>query len=136
MYELFSPLIGAVLGGGVTWFFTIRAMRRKANGEATLSEADGWKAMQDVYQQTIADLKTYCAEIKKDRDALREENAELRKSNLKWHERYNEIGEEILELKKQLARQGRQIGALRPFTCAIAGCTKRTEVDLQEIDEE
>lgn len=129
-------VLTAVAGGG--WFITYRAYKRKANGEAAQVEAEGWKAQQDVYQQTIEDLKQSCAYIRDDRNLLREENVKLRQENVILREKYNEIETQIMELRKELARQGRRLESVLPFACGVVGCPNRKRVDLHEtiINEE
>lgn len=120
-----------VLGTG--WIFTYRAYKRKNEGEATQAEAEGWKAQQDVYQQTIEDLNKVCEKIRKDRDFLMEENIKLREENRKLRERYNELEDQIIDLRKDIARQGRKIESLFPYTCGLAPvCKKRTQVEIQD----
>ena len=85
-----------ILGTG--WLFTYRAYKRKANGEATQVEAEGWKAQQDVYQQTIEDLKESCEYIKQDRNLLREENTALRAETEEWRSKYRELEGQFVEL--------------------------------------
>lgn len=120
------------LGATGGWFVTYRAFKRKSNGEATQAEAEGWKAQQDVYQQTIEDLKQSCAYIKEDRNLLREENQTLRNENNELREKYNSLESQISELRKELARQGRKLETILPFACGLAGCPNRTRVEIQD----
>lgn len=129
-------LLGLVTGGGLTWLFTINAAKRKANGEATQVEVDAWKSMQDVYQQTIADLNKYCEDIRIDRTHLREDRDLLRRSNDELQSKLQTMEDEILDLKRTVAKQGRKIEALLPFTCAVVGCTNRTNVDVSNVNVE
>ena len=119
--EFVLGLLTLILGTG--WLFTYRAYRRKADGEATQSEAEGWKAMQDLYQQTIEDFKVYLEDMRKERTALKNENNDMR-------EKYKKLDDEILLLKKQLSRQGRKLEALSPFLCSVIGCGNRKRDDL------
>ena len=130
-----------IMGGG--WIFTYRAYKRKNDGEAAQAEADGWKSQQDVYQQTIEDLKASCAYIKEDRNLLREENKQLLGENKQLREKYNDLERQILdmkseyqiqmcELRKEIAKQGRKIEGLLPFTCGLAGCPNRSRVEIVE----
>ena len=121
VFEIIAPILTLVAGGG--WFITYRAYKRGANGEATQKEAEGWKSIQDLYQQTIEDFKTYSRDMRQERSVLKQENKEMR-------DKYNQIVEEILILKKQLSRQGRKIEALTPFLCSIIGCKKRRRGNL------
>lgn len=142
-FNVLLSILGIIFGGGVTWLFTVNSMKKKADGEATQSQAEGWKAQQDVYQQTIEDLKQSCEYIKNDRNLLREENATLRAANEEWRNKYRELEEQFVEFKKQqvdemnkmraeLARQGRKLEGVLPFTCGLAGCAKRTRVEIQD----
>ena len=139
--EFLLALATLILGTG--WLFTYRAYKRKANGEATQVEADGWKAQQDVYQQTIEDLKESCEYIKQDRNLLREENTALRAETEEWRSKYRELEEQFAEFKKQqinemntmraeLAKMGRKLEGVLPFTCGLAGCARRTRVEIQD----
>ena len=110
LLEIVLPIITIVAGGG--WFVTYKAYKRGANGEATQKEAEGWKSMQDVYQQTISDLKESCEYIKQDRNLLREENRKLREENNVLRDKINELEKLIFDLRKEVARQGRQIDSL------------------------
>lgn len=128
--------LGLITGGGLTWLFTINAAKRKANGEAAQVEVDAWKSMQDVYQQTIADLNKYCEDIRIDRTHLREDRDLLRQSNDELQSKLQTMEDEILDLKRTVAKQGRKIEALLPFTCAAVGCTNRTNVDVSNVNVE
>ncbi len=108
--NILSPLLTIITGGG--WFYTYRAYRRKADGEATQVEASGWKAMQEVYQRTIEDLKTSCEYIKNDRNLLREENKVLREENNNLRKDMNALVDQVNALRSEVARQGRQLADL------------------------
>ena len=108
--EFILAIITLLATGG--WFVTYRAYRRKANGEATQSEAEGWKSQQEVYQRTIADMRGTCDYISKDRDALRLENTELKEENQQLRDKIKELEGVISDIKKEMSRQGRRIEAL------------------------
>lgn len=110
LYSVISTVLTLFMGGG--WFINYRANKRKAGGEATQAEADGWKAQQDVYQQTIADLKESCEYIRNDRDLLRKENEKLRNENIALRDKINEMEDKIFDLSREVARQGRKIESL------------------------
>ena len=132
--DIIIPLITVIAGGG--WFLTYKAYKKTATGEADQSIAESWKAQQDVYQQTINDLKVSCDYIKNDRDLLREENKALRRENNELREKFNELEQQILELKKELGKQERKIEQMSPFTCALAGCGNRTMVQFTDQNEQ
>lgn len=121
VYSIINTIVTIILGGG--WFIHWRAGKRKANAEASQSEAEGWKAMQDLYQQTINDFKVYSEDMRNERTALKKENSEMR-------DKYKQVEEEILSLKRQLSRQGRKIEALTPFLCSVIGCKNRRRDNL------
>lgn len=133
-------ILTLLLGGSVGWLFTIRQMRRKADGEAQQVVADSWKSVQDVYQQTIQDLNGYMEDIRNDRNHFREERDKQRAENDELRKRYIEMENQILELKKIVARQGRKIEALSPFLCGVVACMTRKKVDIAsdytELEEE
>lgn len=128
--SLILGVLGLAVGGGVSWMFTVKAIKRKADGESQLVVADSWKSVQDVYQQTIDDLNKYCEDIRKDRNNLRESRDIQRVENDKLRKKYMEMEDQIIELKKAIARQGRKIEALSPFLCGVVGCLNRTKVDI------
>lgn len=114
-----------ICGGG--WFINWRAARRKSDGEATVAEADGWKAQQDVYQQTIADMEKFNDMYRKYNTTLIEENSELRKN-------YAELVKVQDSQQREIARLGRRIDGITPFLCGFVGCQNRVRVDLKEDD--
>ena len=120
-----------VLGTG--WLFTYRAYKRKADGEATQSEADGWSKVQEVYKTTIDDLNKICDEIRSDRNNLRDDRNMLRRENDDLRKKFVVMEEQILELKKGLARQDRRIETLSPLLCGVMGCQRRKILDMNDV---
>ena len=104
-----------IFGGG--WFVYYRANKMKAYGEA-------WETQQHVYQNTISDLEKSCEFIRQDRDILRKENDELRKENMELRKKMGELEDTILQLKEDIARNGRRIKALE---CASKSKKKNKE---------
>lgn len=99
-----------VLGTG--WLFSYRAFKKKANGEATVAEAEGWIKQQEAYHNSIEEWKNTCEFIRKDRDELRRENEQLRKENKELRKRIGELEDKILDMQRDIARNGRRIEAL------------------------
>jgi hypothetical protein len=124
IYSIINTIVSIFLGGG--WFLHWKASRKKANGEATQAEAEGWKGMQELYQKTIADFDGYCEDMRQERKVLKDENNEMR-------ERYKKMDDEILALKRKISRQGRKIDALSPFLCGVVGCLNRKRVNIGVI---
>lgn len=136
MFEsIIIALLSALTGGGLTGIFYWRANRRKANGEATQTEADAMKSVQDVYQQTLADQQTYISQLRDTRDHLINDRDEMRRENNELRKRLNDMDEKVRQLERDVARNGRMVAALRPFLCGRLECPNRTAVDLGHTDE-
>lgn len=110
IYNIINTIVTAFVGGG--WFIYYKSNKKKADGEATATEAGGWEAQQKVYQHTIEDLEKSCDFIRKDRDLLRKENEELHKENMELRKRIGTLEDKILDMQKEIARNGRRIEAL------------------------
>lgn len=119
-------IVGLVLGGGgIGTFFTWKYTRKKEKAEADT-------AVQDVYQQLIADIKTdrdeqkqYISELKEDRRHLREERDELRN-------RQDKLEADIFTLKREVARNGRMVECMRPLVCGRRNCPDRMPAEILE----
>ena len=110
IYSIINTIVTIFLGGG--WFIYYKANKKKANGEATTAEANGWEAQQHVYQHTVEDLEKSCDFIRKDRDLLRKENEELRKENRELRKEVGDLKAQQEDMKRDIARMGRRIEAL------------------------
>ena len=108
--EVVLSIMTIIAGGG--WFVTYKAYKRKASGEATQAEAEGWQKQQETYHNTIEELKNTCEYIKNDRDQLRKENEELRRENQELRRKLAGMEDQIQDLRRDIARQGRRIEAL------------------------
>lgn len=116
-------------GGGIGCFFTWKYGRRKEKAEAEQAETSAAKEVQDVYQQLITDVKTdrqeqrdYIAELKNDRQHLRQERDELR-------ERIDQTEASVRDLQREVARNGRMVQSMRPFLCSDVACKLRKPMD-------
>lgn len=110
IYNIINTIVTVFVGGG--WFIYYKSNKKKADGEATSAEASGWEAQQKVYQHTIEDLEKSCDFIRKDRDLLRKENEELHKENMELRKRIGTLEDKILDMQKEIARNGRRIEAI------------------------
>ena len=131
--EILNMMLGLltlIAGGG--WFVNWRATRRRSDAEATQEEAAGWKAMQEVYEKHFEDMQLITDSVREDRDNLREDKKLLYKENQEWRTKYMDMEKQILDLKRDIARLGRRLEIVLPFTCGVAGCVKRKMVELQE----
>lgn len=90
MNDIFQILLGFITGGGLLTVVTYKSTRTKAN-------ADAMKAVQDVYQETIRDLR-------QEKELLKKEIFELRN--------------EIQEIKIQIKR-------MEDYDCIVKNCAKR-----------
>lgn len=124
--EILNMMLGLltlIAGGG--WFVNWRATRRRSDAEATQEEAAGWKAMQEVYEKHFEDMQMITDSVREDRDSLREDKKLLYKENQEWRTKYMDMEKQILDLKRDIARLGRRLEIVLPFTCGVAGCALR-----------
>ena len=119
-----------IFGGGIGWIIHWKAEQRKANGEATKTEADAMQSVQDVYQETILDQRTFINELRADRDHLRQDRDEMRRENNELRRRQDEMENEMQQLKRDVERNGRMVQAVRSLICGRINCAERTKVDL------
>lgn len=108
--EFILALLTLIFGTG--WLWTWKSYRRKNEGEATQSEAEGWAKQQMVYQKTIADMENSCEYIRQDRNLLREENTQLREENAALREKINKLEDKMFEMQREISRLGRRIEAM------------------------
>lgn len=101
--SIVTSVLTLICGGG--WFVFYRANKRIKEGEA-------FKTEQEVYQETIKDLKESCDYIKTDRNLLREENTQLRQENNELRKTVNELQDMVLGLKNEVSRLGRKVAAM------------------------
>ena len=135
-------IITLFLGGGGGAFFTWRYMRRKARAEAEEAEATAKSAeidmaqkVQDTYQQILEDKQKevddnhrLIDELRQDRDELRNELEKLARQFLEF-KMDNET--KMLQMRRDIARNGRMVECMRPFLCGIAAeCLNRVPVTI------
>ena len=77
---------------------------------------------QNYYQQMVEDVTKDRDYYKQDRDETREKLDKLSRSVMDWK---RETDQTIDDLRRQVARNGRQMEAMRPFMCADLKCKKR-----------
>lgn len=136
MSDIISIVTLLLGGGGIGFFFTWKYSKRKEKAEAASAEAVAAKELQDVYQQLINDIKTdrdeqktYINELKSDRQHLRNERDELRK-------RQDNLEEMVRNLQREVARNGRQVEAMRPLLCGRVNCPDRVPTFPEEALDE
>lgn len=142
-------IITLFLGGGGGAFFTWRYMRRKARAEAEEAEATAKSAeidmaqkVQDTYQQILEDKQKevddnhrLIDELRQDRDHYKKDRDELRNELEKLARQFLEFKmdneKNVLEMRRDIARNGRMVECMRPFLCGIAAeCQNRVPVTI------
>lgn len=131
-FDTIISLLGLFIGGGGGAFFTWRYMRRKAKAEAQTEEVNMAKAVQDAYQQMLQDKETDLEDRKKVISELREERDHYKNDRNELRDRVGKMEDTVLELKREVARNGRMVESMRPFLCFDQKCKKRVLVRVSE----
>lgn len=95
-----ETLLAFVTGGGLLTILTIKATKKKA-------EAQAMRAVQEVYQETIKDLRM-------DKEQMKKENEEFR--------------EKISELRNKVNQISLELAAIRKYKCTVLNC------ELRQVD--
>ena len=127
-------LAGIFISGGGGAFFTWRWMRRKAKAEAQTEEVNMAKAVQDAYQQMLQDKESDLEDRKKVIAELREERDHYKNDRNELRDRVGKMEDTVLELKREVARNGRMVESMRPFLCYDMKCKKRVRVQVSECE--
>ena len=93
------------------------------------------KAVQDAYQQMLADKETDLEDRKKVIAELREERDHYKNDRNELRDRVGKMEDTVLELKREVARNGRMVEMMRPFLCYDLKCKKRQRVQISECAE-
>lgn len=137
-----SLLFGGSLISVITWRFArqkaaaeakeAEAKAKQAEAEAKKAEAEAMKEKQDYYQQMAEDMAKDRDYYKQDRDEHRERFDKLSRNVAEWKRTTDET---IDDLRRKVARNGRQIEMMRPFMCGDLKCKKRVRVtNLENVD--
>ena len=133
-------ILGLLFGGGALGgIFTWRWQRKKAKAEAKSAEVDMAQKLQDTYQQILDDKQKevddnhrLIKELREDRDHYKQGYVEFRdqvdKLQKEFRDFRNETEEQRTQMKRDIARNGRQLECLRPFLCGREGCAIRVPV--------
>jgi hypothetical protein len=127
--EAIISLVGLFVGGGGGAFFTWRYMRRKAKAEAVQAEVDAAKDKQEYYRGIIDDLAKDRDYYKGERDDIRERMDKFSRNVMEWK---LDTDKTIDDLRRQVARNGRQLDSMRPFMCGDLTCKVRQRVVVSE----
>jgi esterase/lipase len=146
-------LAGLLLGGGGGAFFTWRYMRRKAKAEAEKEEAEAKNAameavknMQEAYEKMFENVNKYLDDASVKVDGMRKERDYYKQRMEETQEKFDKFNRTVMEwkqntddtiddLKRKVARNGRQIDAMRPFMCGDLNCKKRVLVTVSDAEE-
>ena len=161
-FEALVGLFTLLLGGtGVGGFMFWRQHKRKEEAEARASEAeaklkeveakaaevDMAMKVQDTYQQILGDKQREVEdnhrlinELREDRDHYKQGYIEFRdqldKLSKEFRDFRNQTEDERAAMKRDIARNGRMVEALRPFTCGLAPeCKKCVPVTISATGE-
>ena len=145
-FDSIIGILGLLLGGGAGGFFTWRWQRAKAKSEAKEKEAEAKSAeidmaqkVQDTYQEMleykqkeVEDNHRLIAELREDRDHYKKGYVEFRDQVEKLQKDFSkfrsETEEERIQMKRDIARNGRQLERMSPFLCGRDGCAIRVPV--------
>ena len=159
--EAIISLIGILTGGGVGSFFTWRYFRRKAKADAESAEAEAEqkeaeaekarieanRQFQEMYKTMFNDIKenydekqSIIDELRHDRDHYKSEAQEYRGQIEKLTKQFLDYKLEnernMIEMKRDIARNGRMVEAMRPFMCGLAKeCRKFVPVTISATGE-
>lgn len=147
-------------GSGLGWFITWRWQKAKAKAEAKQAEAeakekeaeaksaevDMAQKVQDTYQEMleykqkeVEDNHRLIAELREDRDHYKQGYVEFRdqveKLQKEFREFKNTTEDERNKMKRDIARNGRQLERLSPFLCGREGCAIRVPVIVSPTGE-
>ena len=137
-----SLLFGGSLISLVTWRFArqkaaaeakeAEAKAKQAEAEAEKAKAEALMEKQNYYQQMADDLAKDRDYYKKDRDETREKFDKMSRNVMEWK---RDTDNTIEDLRRKVARNGRQIDMMRPFMCGDMKCKKRVRVTSLESAE-
>lgn len=140
-------ILGLLFGGGaVGGIFTWRWQRAKAKTEAKTAEVDMAQKVQDTYQEMleykqkeVEDNHRLIAELREDRDHYKQGYIEFRDQVEKLQKDFSnfrsETEKERIQMKRDIARNGRQLERLSPFLCGREGCAIRVPVTISQSGE-
>ena len=159
--ETIISFIGILTGGGVGSFFTWRYFKRKAKADAESAEAEAKqkeaeaekarieanRQFQEMYKTMFNDIKenydekqSIIDELRRDRDHYKSEaeecHTQIEKISKQFLDYKLENERNMIEMKRDIARNGRMVEAMRPFMCGLAkDCHKFVPVTISATGE-
>lgn len=150
-FDSIIGILGLLLGGGAGGFFTWRWQRAKAKSEAKEKEAEAKSAeidmaqkIQDTYQQILEDKQKevddnhrIIAELREDRDRYKHGYSEFRDKvdqlQKELRDFKHETEDQRCQMKRDIARNARQLEGMRPFLCGREDCALRVPVTIAQV---
>ena len=159
--ETIISFIGILTGGGVGSFFTWRYFKRKAKADAESAEAEAEqkeaeaekarieanRQFQEMYKTMFNDIKENYDEKQSIIDELRHDRDHYKSDAQEYHDQIEKLTKQFLdyklenernmiEMKRDIARNGRMVEAMRPFMCGLAKeCKKFVPVTISATGE-
>lgn len=141
--ESIISFIGLFISGGAGAFFTWRYQKRKAKAEATNAEVDTVKNMQEAYDKMFQQVNHYLDDATTKVEGLRQERDYYKHRLDETQEKFDKFNRNVMEwkqntddtiddLKRKVARNGRQIEMMRPFMCGKLDCATRQPVVISD----
>ena len=128
-------LLSLLFGGSIISIVTWRFARQRAAAEALRAEAEAKQAQADARKaeaEALLEKQNYyqqmAEDIAKDRDYYKNDRDEQRK-------RQDEMEEQMRNLQRDVARNGRMVESLRPFICTDLKCKLRHRAVISDSGE-
>ena len=150
--EAIISFIGLFLSGGAGAFFTWKWQKRKAKASAEKEEAeaknaamDAAKNMQEAYEKMFENVNKYLDDATIKVDGMRKERDYYQHRMEETQEKFDKFNRMVMDwkqstddtiddLKRKVARNGRQIEAMRPFMCGDLKCPNRQRVTTLDAE--
>ena len=150
--EAIISFIGLFLSGGAGAFFTWKWQKRKAKASAEKEEAeaknaamDAAKNMQEAYEKMFENVNKYLDDATVKVDGMRKERDYYQQRMEETQEKFDKFNRMVMDwkqstddtiddLKRKVARNGRQIEAMRPFMCGDLSCKMRQRVTTLDAE--
>jgi chromosome segregation ATPase len=150
--EAIISFIGLFLSGGAGAFFTWKWQKRKAKASAEKEEAeaknaamDAAKNMQEAYEKMFENVNKYLDDATIKVDGMRKERDYYQHRMEETQEKFDKFNRTVMDwkqstddtiddLKRKVARNGRQIEMMRPFMCGDLKCPSRQRVTTLDAE--
>lgn len=159
-FESITNIISLLFGGSLISIVTWKFARRKALAEAKQAEAeakqketeaksseiDMAQKVQDTYQQILEDKQKEVEDNHRLINELREDRDHYKQGYIEFRDQVDKLAKEFRDfrtqtederatMKRDIARNGRQLECLRPFLCGREDCAIRVPVTISQNGE-